>query len=103
MEDLGVDVGKSLICQTKALLKGCFARVLLKPGVRVLGKCMRGAEAGGWSIFSLVPVKCTLFKLGPAGLQKHSITALYFTLLSALEWNKIKGGALQRCVWTDPE
>lgn len=49
MEDLGVDVGKSLM--TKALPKDCFMRVLFKPGIYILVKCMRGVEAGGWSIF----------------------------------------------------
>lgn len=94
MEDLGVDVGKSLM--TKALLKGCFMRALFKPGIYILVRCMRGVEAGGWNTFFPIPVKCMLFKLGFGRLTKTSnySSLILLSYLSALEWNKIKGGAV---------
>lgn len=43
-----------------------------------------------------IPVKCMLFKLGFGRLTKTSnySSLILLSYLSALEWNKIKGGAV---------
>lgn len=44
---------------------------------------------------SQIPVKCTLFKLGSGRLtETFNYSSLILLSLSALEWNKIKGGTV---------